>query len=133
MTDFRKVTETFSVSPQIAVSDVARAKAEGFSMIINNRPDGEATDQPPGAAIEAEALALGLAYRHVPVMGRPTAEQIAAVRAAVDSANGKVLAYCRSGTRSINTWSLGQTALDRGTLVALGANAGYDLAGVLPL
>ena len=65
--------------------------------------------------------------------GRPTAEQIAAVRAAVDSANGKVLAYCRSGTRSINTWSLGQTALDRGTLVALGANAGYDLAGVLPL
>ena len=53
MTDFRKVTETFSVSPQIAVSDVARAKAEGFSMIINNRPDGEATDQPPGAAIEA--------------------------------------------------------------------------------
>ena len=49
-------------------------------------------------------------------------------------ADGKVLAYCRSGTRSIVTWSLSQAtsgAMDRGDLAALGRAAGYDLSGVL--
>jgi len=43
-----------------------------------------------------------------------------------------VLAYCRSGTRSINTWSLGQPEVGREKLVELGAAAGYDLSNVLP-
>ena len=45
-----------------------------------------------------------------------------------------VLAFCRSGTRSIVTWSLSQAtsgARDRGELVSLGRQAGYDLTGVL--
>ena len=45
-----------------------------------------------------------------------------------------VLAFCRSGTRSIVTWSIGQAQAGerpRDELVALGAQAGYDLSGVL--
>jgi len=45
-----------------------------------------------------------------------------------------VLAFCRSGTRSIVTWSLAQAtsgAKSRGDLVSLGRQAGYDLSGVL--
>ena len=45
-----------------------------------------------------------------------------------------VLAFCRSGTRSIVTWSLGQAASGartRDELVQLGRNARYDLSGVL--
>lgn len=134
MTDFRTVTEDFAVSPQILPSDVGAAAALGFTLIINNRPDGEAPDQPSGARIEAAANAACLAYAYIPVVGRPTAAQVEQVREAVASTPGKVLAYCRSGTRSIVTWALGQAAggrMSAGEIVRLGAAAGYDLSAVL--
>ncbi|CAN5521246.1 TIGR01244 family sulfur transferase [soil metagenome] len=134
MTGFRRVTDSLSVSPQIAVDDLDRAAREGFVLVINNRPDDEEPGQPSSAQIEAAAKAAGLDYVHVPVRGGPTHDQVEAVRRAVEGAEGPVLAFCRSGTRSIITWSLGQAAsgsADRATLVRQGADAGYDLAGIL--
>ena len=132
MTDFRTVTDTFSVSPQISPAEVAAAAAQGFTLIINNRPDGEAPGQPTGAQIEAAARAAGLDYVSAPVVGRPGPVQVEAVRAAVARANGKVLAYCRSGTRSICTWAMGQAGeVPRDQLLRLGAAAGYDLSPVI--
>ena len=109
MSDFRRVTESLSISPQVDPADMARAAAEGFVLVINNRPDGEDPSQPSSATVEA-------------------------VRAAIEAAGGPVLAFCRSGTRSIVTWSIGQalSGADRETLVAQGNAAGYDLSGVLP-
>ncbi len=51
----------------------------------------------------------------------------------IAAASGPVLAFCRSGTRSIMTWALGEAAngRDRAELVRLAADAGYDLAPVL--
>ena len=100
MSDFRRVNDSITVSPQVAEADMARAAAEGFVLVINNRPDGEDPSQPPGAAIEAAARAAGMDYLHVPVRGGPTPEQVETVRAAVEAAQGPVLAFCRSGTRS---------------------------------
>jgi uncharacterized protein (TIGR01244 family) len=132
MTDFRTVTDTFSVSPQITPADVAAAAEQGFTLIINNRPDGEAPGQPTGAEIETAARAAGLDYLAAPVVGRPGPAQVEAVREAVASANGKVLAYCRSGTRSITAWAMGQAgAVERDRLLRLGAAAGYDLTLVI--
>jgi uncharacterized protein (TIGR01244 family) len=134
MTGFRRVTDSLSVSPQIAIDDLDRAAREGFVLVINNRPDDEEPGQPSSAQIEAAAKAAGLDYVHVPVRGGPTHDQVEVVRRAVEGAEGPVLAFCRSGTRSIITWSLGQAAsgsADRATLVRQGADAGYDLAGVL--
>ncbi|MCK5909857.1 MAG: TIGR01244 family phosphatase [Caulobacter sp.] len=134
MSDFRRVTDSLSVSPQVTEADMARAAAEGFVLVINNRPDGEDPSQPASAAIEAAARAAGLDYLYVPVRGGPTPDQVETVRDAVEAANGPVLAFCRSGTRSIVTWSIGQAlaGADRQTLVEQGLNAGYDLSGVLP-
>ena len=106
MTDFRTVTDTFSVSPQISPADVAAAAAQGFTLIINNRPDGEAPGQPAGREIASAAGAAGVAYAHIPIVGRPSDDQVAAMHDAVDASPGKVLAFCRSGTRSITAWSL---------------------------
>lgn len=134
MSEFRKVTDAFSVAPQIELSDVARAKAEGFVMIVNNRPDGEDPGQPASADVAAEAKKAGLAYAHIPVRGMPTLEQTEIMHALLAETPGPVLAYCRSGTRSITTWSIGQAqAGERPAqeLVALGRAAGYDLSGVL--
>ncbi len=51
----------------------------------------------------------------------------------LEAAEGPVLAYCKSGTRSILAWAMAQTA--SGTLrpdeaLAMAAKAGYDLSGV---
>jgi uncharacterized protein (TIGR01244 family) len=134
MSDFRQVTETFAVAPQIAVADMAEAARRGFTLVINNRPDGEAPDQPPSAEMADAAKAAGLAYKHIPVRGMATADQVAEMAEAVAEASGPVLAFCRSGTRSITIWSMGQAqtgARPRAELIELGAAAGYDLSGAL--
>ena len=134
MTDFRKVTDHFSVAPQIEPGDIAEAAKQGFVLVINNRPDGEAPDQPTSAEMEAQAKAADLAYAHVPVRGMPTQDQIDEVQTLIEAAPGPTLAFCRSGTRSIITWAVGQAQSGLRSpqaLVALGHDAGYDLSGVL--
>ena len=134
MSDFRRVTDDFTTAPQISVADVAEAARQGFKTVINNRPDGEDPAQPSAAQIEAAAKAAGLAYFHIPVRGGPTPDQVEQTKAILAEAETPVLAFCRSGTRSIVTWSLSQAEIGERTpaeLVGLGRNAGYDLSGVL--
>jgi len=134
MADIRKVTPQFSVAPQIGPEDVEAAKAQGFVKLINNRPDGEVPGQPTSAEMEAAARAAGLGYVHIPFVGRPTTEQAEAVAREAAAANGPVLAFCRSGARSITAWSLGQLrdgSRSRAELAALAADAGYDLSAAL--
>jgi uncharacterized protein (TIGR01244 family) len=133
MTQFHSVTPAFAVSPQIGPEDIAAAKAMGFTLIINNRPDGESPEQPAGAEIEAAARAAELDYVFIPVTGRPTPDQAKAVSDA--ASRGKTLAYCRSGNRSITSWALGELGFggrSREELLRLAAAAGYDLSGALP-
>ena len=132
--DIRKVTERFSVAPQIEPGDVETAKARGFVKLINNRPDGEVPGQPTSAQMQAAAAAAGLGYVHIPFVGRPSSEQAEAVAREAEAADGPVLAFCRSGTRSITAWSIGQALSGRrtpGELVELAAGAGYDLSPIL--
>ena len=133
MTEFIRVTDNFAVAPQITVEDVQRAVDEGFTLLINNRPDHESPGQPTHDEIQAAATALRLYCAHIPVIGAPTPRQAEAVQEAL-AANAKVLAFCRSGTRSINTWAMGEVmtgARPKDEIVALGAAAGYDLRAVV--
>ena len=134
MMDIRKVTDDFSVAPQIGADDLKEAAAQGFTLVINNRPDGEVPGQPPSSVMEQAARDAGLDYVAVPFVGMPTRDQVEAVAEAVAGAKGPVLAFCRSGTRCINVWSLGQAlngVRSKDELVRLGAAAGYDLTGAL--
>jgi uncharacterized protein (TIGR01244 family) len=133
---FRTLDEKVMVAPQISVADIAEAKAQGVKLIVNNRPDGEAPDEPQGAEIEAAARAAGLDYIAIPVgqggFGQP---QLDAMATALEAASGPVLAYCRSGTRSTLLWSLARAKLgDEPVTLHKKANAaGYDLAPVAAL
>ena len=133
MAQFRQVTDRFSVSPQISVDEAREAADAGFVLIIQNRPDAETEGQPRSGDIEAAARAGGAEYLFLPVVGRPTPEQARAQAEAVKNAKGPVLAFCRSGTRSITAWAIGEAdaGRDREELVRLAAVAGYDLAPVL--
>jgi uncharacterized protein (TIGR01244 family) len=130
---FRKIDEKFLASPQIALSDIAEAKALGIKTIINNRPDGEEPSEPQGAEIEAAAHAAGLHYVAIPVTHAGfSGPQVAAMAVALESAEGPVLAYCRSGTRSTLLWALARTQLgdDKASLQAKAARGGYDLSSI---
>jgi uncharacterized protein (TIGR01244 family) len=134
MANFIKVTDNFAVTPQITLADIEQAAAQGFRLVINNRPDGEEPGQPTSVQMQAAAQAAGVNYLHIPVVGGPTPDQVEQVHLAVQDTEGPVLAFCRSGTRSIVTWSIGQALSDERTpeeLITLGAKAGYDLSSVL--
>jgi uncharacterized protein (TIGR01244 family) len=126
--DIRKVTEDFAVAPQLTPEDLP-ALAGRFTLIINNRPDGEETGQPCGEEIEAAARAAGLGYYALPITGLPAPAEAEAMRQATEAAGGPVLAFCRTGTRCIVAWAYGQAQAGRPVedLRRLGAEAGYDI------
>jgi len=133
---FRTLDPSISVFGQIEPSDVAAAKAQGFTMIVNNRPENEQPGQPSGAAIEAAARDAGLSYVAIPVDHSGFAEwQVDAMADALQTAPGPVLAFCRSGTRSTFLWALARNKLgDEGeALIAKAAGAGYDLSSIRPI
>ena len=130
MADIRQVTERFAVAPQLELEDFTEVAALGYTYIINNRPDGEGTDQPGSAQAEAAAQAAGLSYVYAPFVGQPTPEAVNAVAAA----NGKTLAYCRSGTRSVTAWAFAQAGKGGNAreIVEAAGGAGYNLAPLVP-
>ena len=97
----RQLDERTLVSGQIAPADVASLVSQGVTMLVNNRPDGEEPGQPLAADIEAAAEAAGIAYRFVPIIRGIGPADVEAMQDAMRTAgDGKLLAFCRSGTRS---------------------------------
>lgn len=136
MASIRRINDQVSVAPQLDPADIVEAARAGFTTIVNNRPDDEETGQPEGAAIRAVAETLNLAYHAIPITHAGfSAPQVEAMRAVLAAAEGPVLAYCRSGTRSANLWALAEAS--RGEhpagLIEAAAGAGYDLNGLRPL
>ena len=126
----RKINDRVRVSGQILPSDIETIKQAGFVSIINNRPDGEAPDQPASAQIAEAAQAAGLGYYEIP-MGREgvTPDMVAATRTALEESDGPVFAFCRSGTRSTTLWALSQAGTDTSdAIIDSAAKAGYDMS-----
>ena len=101
------IAPDYAVSPQLRPGDLPEIAAAGYYAIVNNRPDGEAPDQPSSEAIEAAARQLGLDYAYIPVMpGEVTSEAARRLDRFLAAAGGPVLAFCRSGSRSLQLWKL---------------------------
>jgi uncharacterized protein (TIGR01244 family) len=133
MSDFRKLTENVLVSPQLALEDIAAAAALGVALIVNNRPDGEEPSAPQGEEIAAAAAAAGLNYVAIPIGHSGFSEpQVDAMIAALDQAEGPILAYCRSGTRSTLLWALAAAKQGEApdAIARIAAQAGYDVSPI---
>ncbi|SPL63252.1 FAD-dependent pyridine nucleotide-disulphide oxidoreductase [Ochrobactrum soli] len=109
--DIRQIDDNYSVSGQISPDDVRDIAAEGFQTIICNRPDGEGgPEQPDFAEIARVAEKAGLATYYIPVVGgQLTQDDVHAMAAALDEAEGPFFAYCRSGARSTNIYGIVQS------------------------
>jgi uncharacterized protein (TIGR01244 family) len=130
---FRKIDDRISVFGQITPEDVADAAAQGFTTIVNNRPEEEEPGQPTGDAIREAAREAGVAYVAIPITHAGfSVPQVDAMRKALGEAKGPVLAFCRSGTRSTLLWALASAAdgEDADVLARKAASAGYDVSPV---
>lgn len=129
MSKFIQITPEFAVAGQLSEDDYARAAEAGFVRVINNRPNGEEATQPNAEAAAATATAAGLAYAHVPTTKHDifTDEVISGMADALASAEGPVLAHCKSGQRSAIVWAAAaaRTAPVDDVLKSL-ADAGFD-------
>ncbi len=129
--DIRKITDDFSVSPQIGVADVAAIAAAGFRAVICNRPDGESADQPRSGDVAAAVTASGMEWRMLPVTQVSRAD-VDAFSKALAELPKPVLAFCRSGTRCTTLWSLSE--IDKRPaqdILTRTRAAGYDMSALL--
>ncbi|WP_445943378.1 TIGR01244 family sulfur transferase [Roseicyclus sp.] len=132
--DLRQITDSYSVAPQLAPTDMAALADAGFTTVICNRPDGENPGPLQAASMQAAAEAAGLHFVFNPVIGgQMTMDNVEEQRDAIDAADGPVIAYCASGNRSTLVWALGQAGdLPTDEIITRGEAWGYQLAWLRP-
>ena len=126
----QQLDEKTLVSPQIRPEDIPALRELGVHTIINNRPDGEEPNQPLGADIERAAHEAGMTYRHIPIVRGMGPADVEAMSEAIDQCEGKVLAYCRSGTRSALAWAVAsaRSGVPRAEIERKADAAGVDIS-----
>ena len=124
----RQLDDKVLVSGQIHPDEIAALVGEGITMLVNNRPDGEEPGQPLGVEIEEAARAVGLDYRAIPIIRGIGPADAEAMQEAIKSADGKLLAFCRTGTRSSLAWALAKNdeGMPREEIEARLRSAGVD-------
>ncbi len=123
------LTPDFAVAGQLEAQDFAEIARLGFKVIINNRPDGEEENQLLNHAAASRASLSGLGYHYIPSgkLELFSDQVVDAAEAALATANGRVLAYCKSGTRSAIIWAAASArGLPVDEVLALLSNAGFD-------
>jgi uncharacterized protein (TIGR01244 family) len=132
----RQLDERTLVSGQIAPHEVAGLAEQGVTLIVNNRPDGEEAGQPFASEIEEAAAQAGIAYRFVPILrGIGPADVEEMHKALRDAEGGKLLAFCRSGTRSALACALAhrEEGVSADEVEQRLADAGFDPAPIAHL
>ena len=123
----KNINDHVTVSPQIAISEIATLKAQGFDVVISNRPDGEEIGQPLTADIQAAVEAAGMKFVHLPIVSGQFTQEAADGFGEVVANNNKVFAYCRTGTRCAALWALSQAGkASADDILGATSSAGYD-------
>jgi uncharacterized protein (TIGR01244 family) len=125
------------VAAQIKPEDFGDIAKAGIRLVVNNRPDGEALmGQPSAAEIEAAATEHGIAFLNIPfTMHSLEPRHVAEFAQALKQAEGRLLCYCRSGSRSSLLWAAASVAngADVDAVLTQAQNAGIDLTQARPL
>lgn len=132
MTNFISLSDTFQVAPQISFADIEKAKLEGITLLISNRPDNEEPGQLNADTISEASSKEGIEFLHIPV--GPTGisqKHLDEFDEATAKTTGKVLAFCRSGTRStiVRAFALARSGGDIDQIISEAGDAGYDIRG----
>jgi sulfide:quinone oxidoreductase len=129
----KPVNEKFLVADQITLDDLNTIAAQGIRTLICNRPDSELTDQPMFAEVSERARQLGITAHYLPVVHATiNSGDVRKFTALLQTADEPVLAFCRSGLRSMTLWSLSrmQQGEDTTTVVSQAKNSGFDFSNM---
>ena len=105
--NFARLSDRYAVAPQIQPADIEYFSEQGFRVVICNRPDGEDPGQPSAESIREACERQGIEFHMIPMSGRWVGEDtVDRFIEVVQQADGPVLGYCRSGTRSAILWQI---------------------------
>lgn len=132
--DLRKISERYSVAPQLQPEEMQAAADAGFAAVICNRPDVEVPGALQAPVMRQAAEAAGLEFHYLPLTHQTfTQDLVQRQRAIMDAAEKPVLAYCASGTRSTIAWALGQAgSMPVDDILSATRDGGYDLSTIRP-
>ena len=124
-----QLTESLSVAAQITTQDIPNLAAQGFTVVVCNRPDDEVPGQTTMDEIEAACNAADIIFVRYPVdainFPGPDIEGLGAL---FDDPDRSVLAYCRTGTRCANLWVTSQTGDSQASAMQTARDIGFDLS-----
>ncbi|MGI9314602.1 MAG: TIGR01244 family sulfur transferase [Luminiphilus sp.] len=127
-----QLTDTLSVAGQITPEDIPGIAAQGITVVVCNRPDGEVPQQATMDEIEAACNATGLLFVRYPVTAMdfpgPDLEGLGDL---FDDPGQSVLAYCRTGTRCANLWVATRDPADQTDAIQIARDIGFDLSMVI--
>lgn len=127
-----QLTDTLSVAGQITPQDIPGIAAQGITVVVCNRPDGEVPQQATMDEIEAACNDTGLLFVRYPVTAMdfpgPDLEGLGDL---FDDPGQSVLAYCRTGTRCANLWVATRDPADQTEAVQIARDIGFDLSMVI--
>lgn len=124
------LAENITFGGQITTGQVQLLADNGITAIICCRPDNEGADQTNFSEIDNAAKAANINSYHVPMSPKGiTAGDVTKFAAALNDADGKVYAYCKTGMRSVKAWALDQASQGAkiGEIQSAAAGAGYNL------
>ena len=126
-----KVNDRLAVGPQPNLGDFNELKSLGFGSVINNRPDGEEPSQHTADDASLKAEEAGLRYARQPIVLNAISEgDIRQFQKKIAQLDGPVFAHCKSGTRSLTLWTLGEVLdgrMQASEILPFGERHGVDL------
>lgn len=129
------VTDKLSVGPQPDRETILSLYEKGYRALVNLRPNNEEVGQLGDLKERAAARDAGLSYTFVPVtMSNVTEGDVHAFQAAVTEADGPVFAHCKSGTRALALYAIGEVLDGRmaeSEVASFGSEHGIDLSGAV--
>ncbi len=129
--NLKSVTEYFFVADQLGLDDLDTIAAKGIRTLICNRPDSELASHNTFAEISERAAQLGISTHYLPVVHDTiNSLNVRNFTALLQNAEAPVLAWCRSGLRSITLWSLSRIEQgdDSAAMVPAAAALGFDFS-----
>ena len=127
-----KISDKYFVSPQIKETDIRAIADAGFSKVICNRPNDEASLALHSDVMSAAAQAAKIDFYFLPFTAltlKP--ETVIKQGKLIEESKGPVIAYCESGTRCALIWAFlqaGKMPID--DILEATDNAGYNLEGL---
>lgn len=123
-----KLSDTLVVSAQPDLADFAALAAQGYKVVVCNRPDGETADQPATSAVRQAVEAAGMTFVDYPITpANFPGDDLPKLGRLFDGSEGKVFAFCRTGTRCTNLWIASRSAAEREAAAAHAKTLGYDI------